>query len=467
MFDWFWNFLYLISKSMFNLIDSLMKCANILCGIDPIVVEGRETSFITYLLTDERVTLGFRVTVLMGILLVGIFAIFGIIRSIVNDKNNTTPAQVVGKTVKTVMIFFFVPLCMTVFTYVTNVFVQALYSATLGGSTAGIGNFLCGAFGENGRKVAETTFYLNADFDYMSTGKVREYIDLTEFDYFFSWISSICILIALAKALLMFVDRAISIVLLYLFAPISMSASVIDDGAHFKLWRDQILVKYLTGYGSIIGINVYMLIISLISADSVVFFPNSSVLNNIAKIAFILGGSVSLQRVMALVGNLVSAGAGSNELRDNAIAAAGFRGAVGAVGSALTSPLRAGRSLTNFVRDTANRGFGYAVGSRLGLRTDRDYGIRSESEQKREAESKRREHEQLGAIIGSKISDALAGHAGSSGGGNAPSSDLPKMTSNNANPSAPAGKKNSPMIDNAITNSINGAGMGANSSNKK
>jgi len=146
---------------------------------------------------------------------------------------------------------------------------------------------------------------------------------------------------------------------------------VLDAGARFKLWRDQFITKFLTGYGCIIAINIYALIIGAITSNNLEFFENT-VLNNMMKIVIIVGGGVSMTRVMALVGNLINAGAGSNELRDSAIAAGSFRRA--AIGGAL-APFRASRSAINFVRDSKNTGLGTAIGRRLGLRTDRDYNI--------------------------------------------------------------------------------------------
>jgi hypothetical protein len=92
------------------------------------------------------------------------------------------------------------------------------------------------------------------------------------------------------------------------------------------------------------------------------------------KIAIIVGGAISMNRLMALIGNLISQGAGSNELRDNAIATSQARGILGRVGSAALSPFRAVRSATNFVRDSKQFGMGSAIGQRLGFNTDRSYG---------------------------------------------------------------------------------------------
>ena len=371
LFDWIWKLLYGISKSMYSIIDNLLACANMLCGIQPIRYAGMEMDFITFLMRNKNITYAFVGAVFVALFLVTIFAIIAIIRTCASDKSEKTPAQIMISVGKTMLIFLFIPAAMTLLIYFTNEIMKILYSATLGGSS-GLGTFLAGAFGQDARRggVPED-FYLDEAFNYHSTSNVQNYLDLSDYDYFFSWISSIVIILCLGMALLMFVDRAISIVILFIFSPISMSTVVLDDGARFKLWRDQFITKFLTGYGCIIAINIYALIIGAITSNNLVFFDNT-VLNNMMKIVIIVGGGVSMSRVMALVGNLINAGAGSNELRDSAIAASSFRRA--AIGGAL-APFRASRSAINFVRDSKNTGLSTAIGRRLGLKTDRDYNI--------------------------------------------------------------------------------------------
>ena len=329
MFDWFWNFLYGISKSIFRIIDYLMSCANMLCGIEPIKYQGVETDFLTFLLSNEHISYGFVAAALIAVMLTFLFGVAALIRAIVSEKANMTPGQVLVKVGKTLLTFIFIPVCLAILVYFTNILMQSLYAATLGGSPDGIGRFLAGAFGQDGLKDGVSPdFYLDSSFNYMSTSNMRSFVDLSDYDFFFSWISGICIVLSLGMALLIFIDRVISLVILFLFSPISISTSVIDDGAHFKLWRDQFIVKFLLGYGCIIAINVYTLIIVAITQNGLVFFENNA-LNNFMKILIIVGGSISMQRIMSLVGNLVSAGAGSNELRDNAIAGAQMRGIMG------------------------------------------------------------------------------------------------------------------------------------------
>ena len=444
---------------MYRIIDFLMSCANMLCGIEPMRYQGVETDFLSFLLNNRNISFGFVAAVLIAVVLTILFGVAALIRAIVSEKSDMTPAQVLVKVGKTLLTFLFIPICLSVLVYFTNVLMQTLYSATLGGSPDGIGRFLAGAFGQDALKSGvPEDFYLSESFNYTSTSNVRGYLDLTDYDYFFSWIGSICILLSMGMTLLAFIDRAISIVVLFIFSPISLSTAVIDDGAHFKLWRDQFFVKFLTAYGCIIAINVYALVITAISSKGLVFFENN-LLNNFMKILIIVGGSVSMQRIMALIGNLISAGAGSNELRDTAIAGAAMRGALGGAARVLTSPFRATRSAANFVRDSRQFGIGSTIGQRLGFRTKRDYGVMSNA-QMAQSKDLMREREKLrrqsnasffgGKSSVQKVLEGAKNDKGKEGAG--------------GNAAKVSAKKDNPIVNNAINNSLN---KGKDDKNKK
>lgn len=335
MFNWFWKFLYSISAVLFQIIDGMMAIANMLCGIEPITVDSTKTDFLSYLLNHDKVMYGFIGSVFVGIFLIMVFTIFAMVKSM-KGKSELTPGMVAVSVFKTLGIFLFVPFVMIAFSMIVNELMIILYKATSMGSET-MGDFLFKAFLPSGLDSE------GAIVDYANVTSVTSFMELKGYDledyrFFFSWLCCIPLLFTIAKALINFVDRTISIVLLFIASPLSISTSIIDDGAHFKLWRDQVLIKFLTGYGIIIGLNIYILIVSIISSSSVVFFENEF-LNFLLKMAFCLGGAFSLERVTALVGNLVSAGAGSNELRDAAAAyatTAAFAGGVmgGAIGGA-------------------------------------------------------------------------------------------------------------------------------------
>lgn len=453
---------------MYSIIDNLLACANMLCGIEPIRYAGTEMDFLTFLLRNQNIIYAFTGAVLISVVLVAVFGVIAIIRTIASEKNQKTPAQVVVSVGKTLLTFIFIPVAMTVLIFFTNTIMKVLYMTTTGGSQDGLGRFLAGAFGQDALKDGvPSDFYLSSSFNYHSTGNVKNYLDLSDYDYFFSWISSIVIIICVGAALLVFVDRAIAIVILFIFAPISMSTTVLDDGARFKLWRDQFISKFLMGYGCIIAINIYALIIAAITNDNLVFFDNTT-LNNVMKIVIIVGGGVSMMRMQALVANLIAAGSGTNEMRETAIAASGFRRAM--VGGALF-PFRATRSALGFIK----KGIGNGSGA----------GAKGSSPISPLAKSGNIEKARFGdgnrggsgaannktnklALGNNNAKNAIGGGSKNLFGGNASNANNNKA--GGAVPSVVGGGNNNqpvnPIVSNAISNSLNNKNSGNGGSNK-
>ena len=448
MFNWLYRLLYSLTKILLQLIDALLSCANKLCGIEKIKVEGQSTDFMTFLINSDEINLAFRVTAVIGLIVIIFFTIFAIIRSFGKEKAET-PAQICIKSAKTVLMFLLVPGCMIAFILIVNTFMQGIYQATTFGASS-IGQYLFSAFAEgsylSGKGIEDV---INSSFDYSSTSAVEAIVDLSDFSFFYSYICGFAILFMVAPSMLIFVERAISVVILYIAAPISMATSVLDDGARFKLWRDQMLVKFLNGYGVIIGINIYALIIGKICQPSVEFFDNSF-LNNIFKIVIITGGAAALSKISAVIGNLISAGAGSNEARENAMMAAK---AGGILKSAALSPLSATRGIYNFGRDSKRFGLGSTIASRLGFRTAKDYakyGGDKKDDSKGGGDdssgSGNKNDKSPNFTIGTGITNALQG---GNQNNNSNNNSNPVVGESNHNDNQPKNGQN--MINNALT----------------
>jgi len=371
MFDWFWEFLFSISSTLFRLIDGLILCANKLCGIDTINFDGEEKDFLSYLLFSDEIGFAFRVSAILATILLVIFTVFMIIRSITKDKAEGTPAQIAIKAFKTILMFFFVPAVIVAFMAIGNTFLSALYDATTQNASSP-GAFLFSAFAEDGGMLTEyADLFRTGQHDYTNVDLVSEYmarsgVGLSDYPFFFSFLAAGVVLFGIGSAMLIFVDRVLSLVILYIAAPISISTSVLDDGARFKLWRDQFLTKFITGYGMILAINIYALVCGLVMAPGFAFFPGEGkgFLNFLMKLLVIGGGALTMQKSMALIGNLVSQGGGSNELRDNAISMGGLAKMAGGV---------AGKALG--VAGLPLKPFGSIIGNAYGMQT-RHLGMR-------------------------------------------------------------------------------------------
>lgn len=363
MFDWFYEFLLSISITLFRLIDGLISCANKLCGIETVNFNGKETDFLSYLLFSDEIGFAFRVAAVLATILLFIFTVFMIIRSIVKDKAEGTPAQIAVKSFKTLLMFFLVPAVVVAFMAIGNVFVDALYQATAQNASSP-GAFLFSALAEDGgmpSDVAEQ--FRNNELDYRDIDLVSQKMEIDNFPFIFSWLAGGIVLFGIGSSMLIFVDRVISLVILYIASPISISTSVLDDGARFKLWRDQFLSKFIMGYGMILAINIYALICGLVMDPGFSFFTDSSFLNLLMKLLVIGGGAFTMQKSMALIGNLVSQGGGSNELRDNFSAGGLARMAKGMIGTPF-APLR---SIVNDALAMKSRDIGASWLNKVGL----------------------------------------------------------------------------------------------------
>ena len=367
----------MISSTLFRLIDGLILCANKLCGINPINFDGEETDFLSYLLFSDKIGFAFRVSAILATILLVIFTVFMIMRSITKDKAEGTPVQIAIKSFKTILLFFFVPLVMVAFMTLGNAFVNALYGATVQ-SSASPGAFLFCAFAEDGGMKAEfVELFRTGELNYTSVSEVSTYMNLSDFPFIFSFIAGAVVLFGIGSAMLIFVDRVLSIVILYVAAPISISTSVLDDGARFKLWRDQFLSKFIMGYGMILAINIYALVCGLVMNPEFAFFSGEDVstkfLNLVMKLLIVAGGALTMQKSMALVGNLVASGAGSNELRDNAFSAGRLarmaRGAAGGAMGALgtLSGAKAAKSILSDAASMKSRDIASRLLDKVGL----------------------------------------------------------------------------------------------------
>ena len=199
-------------------------------------------------------------------------------------------------------------------------------------------------------------------FSYYDTNLVSQYFDLSEFNFFLGLVGSLSVLILLALTLLAFVERVISLALLFVIAPLPMSISPLDDGERFKMWREQTINKFLIAYGGLLALNIFSLLLPMIA--NVNFFSAGGIINDlangIARLLFIIGGAFACNRGMVLIGNLVSRGAGSQDLMDQSHLSSGMasighmagrfiKGSWGALKGAATGSVNMGKSIMNSV----------------------------------------------------------------------------------------------------------------------
>ncbi len=321
-------------KSLFFCIDFLIDIAGMLCGIEPVAIDGEKQDLVYYFITNDFVVGAFEAVLVIGFILLFIFTAYSVFRSMGRLGEGKSAIQICLDSAKTLLYFLLVPAIMSLGVVVVSTVMTSIYDATSVGNTS-LGGMLFaaaadGAWDGDGNKTQVLNqFIRGADgYDYFSTGDVERYFDLESMDYLIGYLSGIVVLILIALSLFSFVERVVGIVFLFIVSPLSMSTTPLDEGARFKLWRDQVINKYLIAYGSLLSINIFMLLVHTI--QEVEFF-NNSFLNQLARVAFIIGGAFACRKGTVLAGNLVNQGAGTADKMENQAANAGIRSVAGFV----------------------------------------------------------------------------------------------------------------------------------------
>ena len=380
MFNWFWEFLYGLIKVPLFCIDVIMMVARKLCGIDPVQIEKEidgeiiteEVDLLTYFMQGETILNAFGYVCLFGFILLFLFTAFRIVRDQVTFYDKKSPVRICLDSAKTILMFLLVPAIMIAGTAFVSTLMRGIYEATSNGNS-GLGGAMFVIFADEAYigpaddklailekfRSCSLDDYLKGvnEFSYYNTTMVSQFFQLSKFNFFLGLVGSISVVVLLALTLLSFVERIISLVLLFVVAPLPMSAASLDDGERFKIWREQTINKFVTAYGGILALNIFSLMLPMIA--DINFFPmgglGGNVVNGIARLLFIIGGAFACRRGMVLIGNLVARGAGSQELMDQShlsggmstlarIAGGVVRGAYGAVTGAAVGGIRTAKS---------------------------------------------------------------------------------------------------------------------------
>ena len=380
MFNWFWEFLYGLIRVPLFCIDVILMVARKLCGIDPVQIEKEvngeivteDVDILSYFMQADTVLSAFGYVCLFGFILLFLFTAFRLIRDQLTSYDKKSPVRICLDAARIALFFLLVPAIMIVGTLFVSTIMRGIYEATANGNE-GLGGSMFVLFAEEAytgpaenKQVVLDAFrtcsieeyvHGSSQFSYYNTEIVMNYFKLSKFNFFLGFVGSISVLILLSLTILSFVERIISMILLFVIAPLPMSVAPLDDGERFKMWREQTINKFITAYGGLLALNIFSLLLPMIANMNFFALGGTigNTINGIARLLFIIGGAFACRRGMVLIGNLVSRGAGSQDLMDQShltggMAALGHmasrvvKGVFGAVGGAAKGTFNKGRS---------------------------------------------------------------------------------------------------------------------------
>ncbi|MEG1576034.1 MAG: hypothetical protein RR366_04485, partial [Clostridium sp.] len=142
-----------------------------------------------------------------------------------------------------------------------------------------------------------------------------------KFDYLTGYASSIFLILILAMCLVVFIQRIFEILILYIVSPYFVAMMPLDGGEKFDQWRELFIAKFFTGFGSAIGMRLYLMLVPIVMGNTLRFTEgNSPESDYLIKLLFILGGAWAIYKSGSTVTSLLSAQAGSSEQATGAMA---------------------------------------------------------------------------------------------------------------------------------------------------
>lgn len=131
------------------------------------------------------------------------------------------------------------------------------------------------------------------------------WVNPNTFMYLPAMIASIALGIALIVAVLNLAKRVYEIIFMYFCMPVSMSTLPLDDGARFKNWREQFVTKIVLAYGTVLSVNIFVLLLPLIQR---IYLPGVGGFGNALFLIFmIVGGAMVIPAGQTLFAKLFGA----------------------------------------------------------------------------------------------------------------------------------------------------------------
>lgn len=155
------------------------------------------------------------------------------------------------------------------------------------------------------------------------------------FPYFITLLCAGVLLWCSFSAVLSLIVRLFDIVFLQLAMPLSLACYPLDDGARFKLWRETMISKLVLAFGTIISVNVYLILINPIMK---ITLPNKAELENFFRILLVVCGGFTISAGQMLFARLMGTDASEGrQMQQN------FRSAMGGLGTTWGLAKGAGR----------------------------------------------------------------------------------------------------------------------------
>lgn len=150
--------------------------------------------------------------------------------------------------------------------------------------------------------------------NYDNEDTVKGDFKLNKLDFITAGIVCIFLVIVLFTACITFIQRIFDVIILYIVSPLFISTMPLDDGEKFKKWKELFIGKVFGGYGTVLAMNMFLLMVPVIMGNKITWGDNTSAEGAyIFKLLFLCGGAYALTKVGPMITTLLNWQSGQAE----------------------------------------------------------------------------------------------------------------------------------------------------------
>ncbi len=362
---------YYLYVAVLRVIDILEYAFNIFGGVSKVnVVEGKSTSsdfLLNIFFNNSGVSRVFWAITLLAFSVSLVFGIISVIRSSADLDGKRPVGKVLGSIAKTGLTFLIIPFFMTFALNMTNVVIKKtseILSMSIGEEAPSLGTVLFLATTlqaeenplekltnsqlaellkkDNDNAMAGFTDGVRYDYytgakDYWDFAQVSSDFNIAQIQTVLGLFMSLFVALMLIICTFVFITRIFEVMLLYIASPFFVATIPLDDGAKFEEWKNMFIAKLFSGFGMLIGMKLYIILVPIIM-NSNLELSTINFVNMGLKVLFVLGGAFAIYKSNSLLMQILNVQASYGEM---ATAQAGF----GLVMSAKNMGMRAVRGM--------------------------------------------------------------------------------------------------------------------------
>ena len=350
--------IYKLFASILQIVDAMQSAFNIFAGLEPVtyVNHPEPLPLIEMLFRIDTVQWAVMIITVIGLCLTFMFAVLGTARSMLElDVDNAKPiSRVLRFTGQAMVRFALIPItCLFLITMSgrvlqgvgtamgsdsTTLSRMVFVVASLDANKKDARYNISGRLNDGDSPVTPASdigitdayrrpFYTGSS-SYADSDVVGRTFNFARFDYLIGFGCSIFLLIVMGICLINFICRIFEVLMLFIASPIFVSTMPLDDGEKFKAWQDMFVAKIFSGFGSVIAMELYMLLCPVVMGGGISFMQNvSTEADYLFRMLFMLGGAWAVIKAGPTITQLLNFQAGAAERETGMSVTAGMMGA--------------------------------------------------------------------------------------------------------------------------------------------